>query len=142
MEIKIEKKADVEARTEKPPSSGGIRITGAANLDADRIVGTVVVELFGVDAVVRMIEVAPEDLERAGVLMSTLRRRFDTRDLCVEHGLFEAKRPYYDCPVCGKNASVVPEQEPIDPMFAPACSAACRGLWERSQPAPIVKRAP
>lgn len=118
MEIKIEKKADVEARTEKPPSSGGIRITGAANLDADRIVGTVVVELFGVVGAVVRIEVAPEDLERAGVLMSTLRRRFDTRDLCVEHGLFEAKRPYYDCPVCGKNASVVPEPANVTPIAA------------------------
>ncbi len=106
MEIKIEKKANVEARTEKEPSAGGIRITGAADMDADVLVGTVVVELFSVDAVVR-IEARPEDLERAGQLMASLRRRFDTRDVCIDHGYYGSKRPHYDCPVCGKNASVV-----------------------------------
>lgn len=38
------------------------------------------------------------------------------------------------CASCG--------EEPIDPLFAPACSGTCREAWERSQPAPIVKVAP
>ncbi len=50
------------------------------------------------------------------------------------------------CEGCSETGHVLAcvqcRQEPIDPMFAPACSAACRGLWERSQPAPIVKKAP
>ncbi len=37
--------------------------------------------------------------------------------------------------------------EPVDPMFAPACSGACRDAWEAKQRAaqpapPIVTRAP
>lgn len=38
------------------------------------------------------------------------------------------------------------QSEPVDPLFAPACSGACREEWEAKQkaahPAPIIVRAP
>ncbi len=119
MEIKIEKKAKVEAGCAGAPSAGGVRITGDADLEADALVGTVVVELFSVDAVVK-VEAKPEDLEKLGVLLRTLRGRIgDSRDLCPEHGYYESKRPHYDCPVCGKNASVdPPEPAKVTPIAA------------------------
>lgn len=107
MEIRIEKKARVEAGAGGEPRSGGVRVTGEADLETDRLVGTVVVELFSVDDVVR-VEAEPEAIERLGVMLRSLRLKVgDGRDLCTDHGYFEPTRPHYDCPVCGRNASAV-----------------------------------
>lgn len=54
------------------------------------------------------------------------------------------------CRMCAETGSVAAclacELEPVDPMFAPACSSTCREAWEARQrldcPPPIVKRAP
>jgi hypothetical protein len=111
LDIQIENKATVQAGAGGNPRSGaGVRIKGGANLDAERITGTLTAELFSGDSVAK-IEANPEDLERAGMLVQALRRKVgDLRDLCLDHGYYESKRPHYDCPVCGDNAK--PEAAP------------------------------
>ncbi len=115
MDIKIEKKARIEAMT-KEPSAGGVRVYGEADLEVDQITGTLMLEVFSIDAVVK-VELVPEDIERAGQLVYALRRKVgDMRDFCVEHGYFEAKRPHYECTVCHG-----PAEEPAkaEPAIAP-----------------------
>lgn len=51
-----------------------------------------------------------------------------------------------DCRACGSTGAVPACVEchvlPIDALFAPCCGGSCREAWERTQPQPIVKRAP
>lgn len=51
-----------------------------------------------------------------------------------------------DCAACGATGSVPAcaqcGLEPVEALFAPCCGGTCRELWQRAQPAPIVRRAP
>ncbi len=130
MDIRIEKKARIEAMT-KAPSAGGVRVYGEADLEVDQITGTLMLEVFSVDAVAKL-ELPPEDIERAGLLVQALRRKVgDLREICVEHGYYDAKPKHYDCPLCGRNATAVteaPKPSEIGQAIAEVCRPAAEPL--------------
>lgn len=101
MDLDINKKADLEAR-----AADGLSVRAVANLDAERVVGSVLIRPAPVAGVAQeSIAIDADVIERAADIVRKLRNAAgDLRYVCVDHGYYDVEGPHYDCPVCGRNA--------------------------------------